>query len=663
MAIHNSVVLARHVPAPPDKCFDAFAHGTRVSVGTLFGSMPVRVKHRASRFASRPALDREWGRLVGELVALLLAWPGRVSLSLQEAGSRHEVRLRSTAGADLVPRVSRLFAQASLADAADASSWVSVSATSRRVRIKGAISTVPVATRHSQAMSLGIKPLMNTHDANSLYDAVNNVFGNSSFGVVEDAAGARPRKGLERWPMFYLQIHLLGAHDMDVGDVMAGSRNALGDMTALLQTVSYEFLKKHRFRPLALGTRSDKAALSTAKIPKPLSTRSASGAADPGRARPVSPFGDWRRGKVGWASHATDAKPGTGGQDLEQRQRLVGEGGRLVRRPFDHEPGDAPEAAHKEGVSAERPPKRARTLPGEPKPPPSAWLQEVLDRWENPVFETVQRPVPQLGGGEAAPWAAPDGRLTRAALADAEVMAQVDAKFILVKLRLEAAAAAGARPSLALAVVDQHAADERCRLEELMARFFAPGSGEPVVEALARPIVFEARGHEAELVGGLGSHFAAWGVRLAVERAAGGGAARVRITGLPAAIAERCRGEPRLAIELVRREAWAREDGAGVGVGAGVDGAGFSGAGFHGCPAGIVALLCSRACRGAVMFNDALTLDECRALVRRLARCAFPFQCAHGRPSMVPLADVGAGAGGWRGGAPVGAARWRAWAA
>lgn len=41
------------------------------------------------------------------------------------------------------------------------------------------------------------------------------------------------------------------------------------------------------------------------------------------------------------------------------------------------------------------------------------------------------------------------------------------------------------------------------------------------------------------------------------------------------------------------------------------------------------------------MFNDVLTAAECESLVRRLARCSFPFQCAHGRPSMAPLIDLG----------------------
>jgi len=45
------------------------------------------------------------------------------------------------------------------------------------------------------------------------------------------------------------------------------------------------------------------------------------------------------------------------------------------------------------------------------------------------------------------------------------------------------------------------------------------------------------------------------------------------------------------------------------------------------------------------MFNDILSKDQCVELVRRLARCAFPFQCAHGRPSMVPIVDIGASSG------------------
>ncbi|KAG8890486.1 DNA mismatch repair protein [Tulasnella sp. 332] len=55
------------------------------------------------------------------------------------------------------------------------------------------------------------------------------------------------------------------------------------------------------------------------------------------------------------------------------------------------------------------------------------------------------------------------------------------------------------------------------------------------------------------------------------------------------------------------------------------------------CPDKLVDLINSKACRGAVMFNDPLNLAECQSLIAQLSSTVFPFQCAHGRPSMVPL--------------------------
>lgn len=40
------------------------------------------------------------------------------------------------------------------------------------------------------------------------------------------------------------------------------------------------------------------------------------------------------------------------------------------------------------------------------------------------------------------------------------------------------------------------------------------------------------------------------------------------------------------------------------------------------------------------MFNDELSNAQCEKLVMNLADCKFPFQCAHGRPSLVPLVDT-----------------------
>lgn len=63
------------------------------------------------------------------------------------------------------------------------------------------------------------------------------------------------------------------------------------------------------------------------------------------------------------------------------------------------------------------------------------------------------------------------------------------------------------------------------------------------------------------------------------------------------------------------------------------------------------------------MFNDELSKDACAQLVHRLSQCAFPFQCAHGRPSCVPLVDIGSGSGrfgDWKQ-SSMNLGRWRGW--
>ncbi|KAJ7572555.1 hypothetical protein C8J56DRAFT_989423 [Mycena floridula] len=59
------------------------------------------------------------------------------------------------------------------------------------------------------------------------------------------------------------------------------------------------------------------------------------------------------------------------------------------------------------------------------------------------------------------------------------------------------------------------------------------------------------------------------------------------------------------------------------------------------CPKELLDLINSKACRGAIMFNDPLNREQCERLVSQLTQTAFPFQCAHGRPSLVPLTNLG----------------------
>ena len=65
-------------------------------------------------------------------------------------------------------------------------------------------------------------------------------------------------------------------------------------------------------------------------------------------------------------------------------------------------------------------------------------------------------------------------------------------------------------------------------------------------------------------------------------------------------------------------------------------------------PVGFKNLLNSMACRSAIKFGDRLTRDECKELITKLCDCDFPFQCicrhlfigAHGRPTIIPLVNL-----------------------
>ncbi|KAK1994360.1 hypothetical protein LX36DRAFT_683717 [Colletotrichum falcatum] len=313
---------------------------------------------------------------------------------------------------------------------------------------------------------------------------------------------------------------------------------------------------------------------------------------------------------------------------------------------------------------------------------PSDWLKGVLSQWENPVFQPVEPAVPRLDEasmqvtGRAAIQSLDldaecshgthtsniklSGRISKAALADAEVVSQVDQKFILVKLRRDQVSG-GDRPDLrsnsVLVLVDQHAADERCRLETLMRDYFSLAKGSKQVvaktESLQKPLRFEFSARECKMLRKHNTYFRRWGILYEMEeseqaqwRHRSKQLSKVDITSLPPSILERCRSEPRLLADLLRQEVWRAEEGelplarplslASGGLDHDVDWV----SNFHGCPQGILALLNSRACRSAIMFNDVLSKDECESLISRLSRCSFPFQCAHGRPSMVPLVDM-----------------------
>lgn len=328
----------------------------------------------------------------------------------------------------------------------------------------------------------------------------------------------------------------------------------------------------------------------------------------------------------------------------------------------------------------------------------SLWVDNLLKTWDNPVFRRTEKPISSvdMGANRPSPAGLPShncfrsigslnnshvakfrGKLWGKGLETAEVIAQVDRKFILAKVSATPLQCPGdCNSEDALVLIDQHAADERCRIEQLFQELFEPAfsteSGDQVGRVRSvkiEPIMFEVSSAESALFRKYLDFFGDWGVHYETESRYAS-AASVSVRSLPILIAERCRLEPDLVIDLVRREIWTREEDGSRPLGLRnmrakepfgsqvmclsdeedllpTDTRGQAGSSsaswvhrLSGCPQSLIDLLNSRACRSAIMFNDSLSIEECQALVSRLARCAFPFQCAHGRPSMIPILDL-----------------------
>jgi len=57
-------------------------------------------------------------------------------------------------------------------------------------------------------------------------------------------------------------------------------------------------------------------------------------------------------------------------------------------------------------------------------------------------------------------------------------------------------------------------------------------------------------------------------------------------------------------------------------------------------PKAVLHVLTFKACRRAVKFGDVLSHVEMSRLLRDLGKCDFPFQCAHGRPTVYPFLSL-----------------------
>ncbi|CCX04750.1 Similar to DNA mismatch repair protein MLH3; acc. no. Q12083 [Pyronema omphalodes CBS 100304] len=270
---------------------------------------------------------------------------------------------------------------------------------------------------------------------------------------------------------------------------------------------------------------------------------------------------------------------------------------------------------------------------------PSTFIKHLLTNWESPVFPLPEAtissipldPPPHSCGSCGSnsiipPGLSRIGKLTKAGLLSASVIAQVDNKYILCKLP-------SSHQAPTLVIVDQHAASERVRVEELFKELCEGIGGFETKKKLVYPITSRDYG----LMKRFEKYFDIWGISYTLSNPdlkMGSEPTTVTINYLPRVLRDRCEVEPLLAIDILRKYCYELEDNRGPSRrGTWIEM-------LAKIPKSLVEIVNSRACRGAVMFNDPLSLEECRELVKRLAGCRWPFMCAHGRVSMRPLVEL-----------------------
>lgn len=217
-------------------------------------------------------------------------------------------------------------------------------------------------------------------------------------------------------------------------------------------------------------------------------------------------------------------------------------------------------------------------------------------------------------------------------LSKLEVIRQVDRKFILARVVDESTGSL-------LLCIDQHAADERVKLEQLELKMFGPDGDQLNVEVstYARPQLLLLNATEASTLDLHEDIVRAWGFDFAFLECASesacktASAARSRTSGDDEYYVE-LRATPKVDTRCANADdfrefirflsqhesywAWTVMR-----------------------PPVITRLLHSRACRSAIMFGDYLSISQCQDLLEDLRACKLPFQCAHGRPSVVPLVE------------------------
>jgi DNA mismatch repair ATPase MutL len=237
--------------------------------------------------------------------------------------------------------------------------------------------------------------------------------------------------------------------------------------------------------------------------------------------------------------------------------------------------------------------------------------------------------------------------ITRSALEQARVLDQVDGKFIVCITMVE-------RQQVVFCV-DQHAADERYQLERFLEEYATRCADRTAAHIIEAAVTIDVSTNQYESLKSTSvrreMRRLGWMMQLVPRMA------QVDISGVPYVLKDRTltlKGRPKNQAmlrdvfascleDITRRQTdleQHRRNGQGEQKIAQTNETGDWISFTRLLPAALLEVVKSKACRSAIMFNDAVGREVCERIVRRLTKCKFPFQCAHGRPTLVPNCQI-----------------------
>ncbi|BEJ14983.1 hypothetical protein CspHIS471_0407500 [Cutaneotrichosporon sp. HIS471] len=587
------------------------AQGTTVSVRDLFHAIPVR---RAS-LAAAPASSLTACRQAIEalvLVAPKVRWTlwedrlGGMRKALHWAGGKNSPEaFRGIYGHASVERVQK----------------IRVSSGDRRM--DGFISLEGAFTKAHQHLYINgysvasseLRKLIERRFAGSQFAAMSNNLTDDSAAPTKKRPS--PRR-LERFPVYVLNISLPSSEvdaAYDARKSTIGYKEP-GRTRAFVIAVIDDFLRKNGFGVPRGGTDSPVPSPSKPFSPRPsgLSSTAIPEEREPNLARRLF-LSSYRFGSV--TPSALDSPP-AGDDTLE------------------------PEA--------DKPPGEQDSVP-EPEPDPFS-IEELLKQTSGQVitrtrkFEERDDEEPTTHVTSWLPPVPSDMKFTHQSIMSATVLPQVDRKFLPCVMLAEDRSKA---QSKALVVIDQHAADERVAVEQILDALNEGFARNDMLvteleEGLLR-VVLTRQEMAALETPGVREALRRWGIGLEDTVASQGEYIQVNANCVPKLLDARLgRKNPTELTRLLRLYLPELADHISeiqvltMVLDRGTRDRAHSWASVQRwMPQEMVELANSKACRGAIMFEDRLDTDQCERLVGQLGAARNPWICAHGRPTLAPL--------------------------